>query len=221
MRDLLKEFLDMKTVERGVTVNTVKSYRGDIYQYVEEIKPLLPEKATAEDIENYLKKLKNLDYHPKTLARKISCIREFYKFLLSEKIIKENPAIRIRTPKVGKSLPFFLAPKEIDKICETIKQKKNFSMQRMLVMVKLMYNCGLRVSEVVALPKEAINDKQNQILIYGKGNKERVVPINKDVTEAIKGYETYRKAFLNERPSKWMFPSDRSLSGHITRAAFF
>jgi len=167
MNDLLKDFLDVKAVEFGVALNTLKAYRNDIYQYAKMIKPLLPQNVTTEDIESYLKHLNETNCQPKTLARKISCIREFYKFLQSEKIITENPASRIRIPKIGKSLPFFLTEKEINKICNSKQGKrkekeKDLSLLRMRVMIKLMYSSGLRVSEVVSLPENAINYDQNK-----------------------------------------------------------
>lgn len=221
MRNLLKEFLDTKTVESGVALNTIKAYRADICQYIEAIKPLIPQKARTEDIEEYLKKLNDMDVHPKTLSRKISCIREFYKFLQSEKIISENPTNRIRTPKIGKALPFFLTENEIKKICEMTLKKKNFSSLRMLVMIDLMYASGLRVSEVVSLQEKMINYDMKQILIYGKGSKERIVPVTKKVIDDILEYEKYREKNLNGRDCKWLFPSSRSLSGHMTRAGFF
>ena len=221
MRDLLKEFLDVKAVESGVSNNTIQAYRADLCQYQEAIKPLLPEKAITEDIEKYLSKIRKSEYSAKTLSRKISAIREFYKFLQSENVIKENPTSKIHTPKVGKSLPFFLTSDDIKKICDTAAAKKDFYAIRMAVMIKLMYTAGLRVSEVISLPEGAINFDLKQVLIFGKGSKERVVPISEEAKEDILKYLEYREAFLGKRKSKWFFPSLRSLSGHITRAGFF
>ena len=220
MSDLLKEFLDVKAVEFGAALNTIKAYRNDIYQYAEMIKPISPQNVTTEDIEKYLSKI---DCKPKTLARKISCIRDFYKFLQSEKIITENPASRIRLPKIGKSLPCFLTEEEIKKICDVNKtdKEKDFSKLRMLIMIKLMYSSGLRVSEVVSLPENAINYDLKQILIFGKGSKERIVPVTGEVIKDVLEYTKERESFLGKRKSKWLFPSLRSLSGHITRAGFF
>ena len=221
MRDLLKEFLDVKMVESGVSNNTTQAYKADLCQYIEAIKPLLPEKVNTKDIEEYLNKIRDSEYSSKTLSRKISAIREFYKFLQSENIIAENPTNKIRTPKIGKTLPFFLTSDEIKKICDTAVIKKDFYTIRMAVMIKLMYASGLRVSEVVSLPEGAINFDLGQVLIFGKGSKERIVPISKEVKDDIRKYLEYRDAFLGKRKSKWLFPSIRSLSGHITRAGFF
>lgn len=222
MRNLIKEFLDVKTVEEGAALNTLIAYRNDIEQFSEAISPLLVQNVKTEDIEQYLKKLKDDGSLSKTLSRKISCIREFYKFLQSEKIISENPACRLRTPKIGKSLPSFLTMKEIKKLCDVAKNEKNFSLIRLKAMVKLMYSSGLRVSELVSLPENAINYDLKQILICGKGSKERIVPVTKEAIDDIFKYIEYRDAYMGDQKNKkWLFPSSRSLCGHITRDAFF
>lgn len=221
MRDLLKEFLDAKMAESGVSYNTVQAYKADICQYIEKISPLLPEQAKTEDIEKYLSQIKDSAYSAKTLSRKISSIREYYKFLQSENIIEQNPTNRLRTPKVGKPLPGFLTTEEIEQMYQKASKKKDFYAIRTLIMIKLMYTSGLRVSEVVALPENAINFDLQQILIFGKGSKERIVPIAKEVKNDMQKYLIYRENFLGKRKSKWLFPSLTSLSGHITREGFF
>ncbi len=221
MRDLIGEFIDMKAVEEGAALNTLKAYRHDMEQYTGEISPLLIQNAQTEDIEKYLKALKDDGNLSKTLSRKISTLREFYKFLQSEKIIKENPASKLRTPKIGKSLPLFLTEKEMKKLCAVYKNEKKFVLVRMRTMIKLMYSSGMRVSELVSLPETAINYDLRQVLIYGKGGKERIVPISKEVVDDIIEYLEIRNSFIGNRKSKWLFPSLRSLSGHMTRDGFF
>lgn len=221
MRDFVKEFLDVKTVENGVSINTVKAYASDICQYIESIEPILPQNAQKNDIESFLKKIKDAGSSPRTMARKISCIREFYKFLQSENIIEENPVCRLQTPKIGKSLPSFLTKSEIKKLEDVISQKKTFSIMRIKVIIKLMSSSGLRISEAVSLPENAINYDMQQILIFGKGSKERLVPVTKDVIQDVLEYINYRNQYLGNRKSKWLFPSLLSTSGHITRAGFF
>ncbi|MBR2274222.1 MAG: tyrosine recombinase [Alphaproteobacteria bacterium] len=221
MRDLVKEFLDIKTVEAGSSLNTVQAYASDMEQYIKAIHPVLPQHATKETILTFLKSLSDADSRPKTLARKISCIREFYKFLQSENIIDINPAYHLHTPKIGKPLPSFLTQSEISKLCEVLSQKKDFSFMRMKVMIKLMSSSGLRVSEVVSLPENAINYDLHQILIFGKGSKERIVPVTKELIQDVLEYIDYRTVYLADRKSKWLFPSIKSVSGHMTRSGFF
>lgn len=221
MRNLVKEFLDVKAVEGGVSLNTIKAYAGDISQYIKCIEPILPQDAKKTDIESFLKKLKDADEGPKTVARKISCIREFYKFLQSENIIEDNPACQLHTPKIGKPLPSFLTTVEIKKLDEVTSYKKTFSFMRMKVIIKLMSSSGLRVSEVINLPENAINYDMRQILIFGKGSKERLVPVTKEIVQDVLEYINYRKQYLGKKTSKWLFPSHLSTSGHITRSGFF
>lgn len=221
MRDYITEFVDMKAVEEGAALNTLKAYRNDMEQYVNSISPLLVQNVQTEDIEKYLKELQDDGNLSKTLSRKISTLREFYKFLQSEKIIKENPANKLHTPKTGKSLPLFLTQKEIKKLCAVYKNEKKFALLRMGTMVKLMYSTGMRVSELVSLPENAINYDMKQILIYGKGSKERIVPISHEAVKDVLAYVEERKKFIGNRKNKWLFPSLRSLSGHMTRDGFF
>lgn len=223
MSKFIDDFIDMKAVEEGAALNTLKAYRNDLVQYAKCVYPLLVQNVKTEDIESYLKELREEGCLPKTLSRKISALREFYKFLQSEKIILENPALKLRTPKIGKSLPLFLTAQEMKKLCQAAKKqnKDKFCHIRTSVMIKLMYATGLRVSELVSLPVNAINYDLRQMLIYGKGSKERIVPVTKEVIKDIFEYLEYRNRFIGNRKNKWLFPSIRSLSGHMTRDGFF
>ncbi len=221
MRDYINEFLDAKAVEKGASLNTLKAYKNDVRQFFASIPQQNMENITTEDIEQYLKELKDKGSTAKTLSRKISCIREFFKFLQSENIIKESPANRLRTPKIGKSLPYFLTAKEVKKIYTVAKLQKSFAFMKMYVMVKLMYSAGLRVSELVSLPENAINYDMQQILICGKGSKERIVPITKEVIGDILEYLNVRDKKRRSQKGSWLFPSEKSLSGHVTRNGFF
>jgi integrase/recombinase XerD len=221
MRNFTNEFLDSKSVERGVSQNTIMAYNYDICQYVDIISPKMVEEVNHEDIEYYIKIIDKKGYSPKTLSRKLSAIREFYKFLQSEKIISENPTCRVCTPKIGKHLPLFLTQEEINELCETANEMGSFVWLRMKIMIKLMYSSGLRVSELVSLPEDAINYDLNQILIYGKGSKERIVPVYGEVINDIWEYLQVRQHYIGSRPNKWLFPSLTSTSGHMTRDGFF
>lgn len=221
MRDLIQEFINVKIVERGVSVNTAKSYSLDMIQFKNAIAPIDIQNVTTEDIENYLNCIKATDISPRTIARKMSCIREFYKFLQSEKIITINPTIRLHTPKIGKTLPDFLTMDEITRLCCSLEEKKDFLTLRLKIMLQLMYSSGMRVSEVVSLPLNAINYDQHTVLIFGKGSKERVVPVTQKTIKDILEYTEYRQQFLGKKKSKWLFPSLRATDGHITRDGLF
>ncbi|MBQ9731991.1 MAG: site-specific tyrosine recombinase XerD [Alphaproteobacteria bacterium] len=221
-RDYIVDFLDMMVAERGVSVNTVAAYRRDLEQLEEYTTKQLYEVNEA-DIKAFVAWLNyNKHYAARSVARKISTLRDFYKFLYSEKIIKYNPTAYITLPKAEKPLPKFLTVTEMKKMIEEAQKITDFRMQRIAVMMELMYACGLRVSELVELSENAINYDKKQIFIHGKGNKERIVPVAASAVSAVLTYLNFRADFIRgNRKSIWLFPSKSSKSGHITRSAFF
>ena len=221
MRNFIDEFLDKKAVEDGVALNTLSAYRCDIVQFFDSIKGKNLITAQKKDIERYVNLLRQEGDCAKTVSRKISSIKEFFKFLVSENIITENPASDISSPKIGKSLPNFLTDSEISLLCDEASCSKSPSRGRMGVMIKLMFYAGLRVSELVSLTENSINYNLRQIFIKGKGSKERIVPISKEIISEVSSYFEYRDCFVGRKSSPWLFPSLRSSSGHITRDAFF
>ena len=156
------------------------------------------------------------------MARKLSAIKDFCKFLYSEKIIKTNPAAYILTPKQDKPLPKFLSVQEIKLLIEAAFAKKDYRYWRIGVMIELMYATGLRVSELVGLPENAINYNKGLITIFGKGSKERVVPVAESALQSLSEYIDLRREFIKKNSnSNWLFPSLTSISGHLTRDAFY
>ena len=162
-----------------------------------------------------------MDYSTTSICRKVATIHEFFKFLYTERVIKNNPALYLLSPKKEKSLPKFLTQKEVLKIINVAESSSNNHFRRIGVMMKLMYACGLRVSELITLKANNINKNKKQILIKGKGDKERIVPIASSALEALNDYYSYRESFLKRgRESIWLFPS-YSKYGHLTRDAFY
>lgn len=217
MRNLIADFLDMMVAEHGVVTNTIISYKRDLEQFNELTKISLNQ-ITEKEVLGYISYLNNRGYARKTIARKISTLREFYKFLYSEKEINYNPMAQVFSPKAEKSLPKFLTSKEIELLINTARKKNNYPSQRLAVMLELMYACGLRVSELVGLPENSINFDKKQIIVFGKGGKERVIPIANKAISSIHQYIQIKKTIPN---NKWLFPSQQSKNGHLTRASFF
>lgn len=213
-------FLDMMAAEKGAAINTIEAYRRDLVQFCDFIRK---DEQTAEstDINNFVADLGSRSLSPKTIARKLSAVREFYKFLYIEKKIQENPAANILSPRQEKPLPKFLTQAEIKSLVEAVAEKKDFSEHRLSAMLKLMYACGLRVSELVNLPENCINYDMKQIIVFGKGSKERKIPVAESALREVAEYATYRDIYLNGQKSPWLFPSKNAKSGHITRDAFF
>lgn len=213
-------FLDMMAAEKGASVNTIDAYRRDLEQFCAFIS-CDESMATRSDINAFSADLGGRGFSPKTVARKLSAVREFYKFLYVEKKINENPAANVLCPRQEKPLPKFLTQKEIKNLVEATSDKKDFSDYRLSAMLKLMYACGLRVSELVGLPENCINYDMKQIMVFGKGSKERKIPVAESALREVAEYSTYRDIYLNGQKSPWLFPSKNSKSGHITRDAFF
>lgn len=220
MQALIEDFLDMLRAEAGAATNTIDAYRRDLEQFAAGCrKP--PAQITAEDLTAHIRCLSDNKYAPKSVARKISALKDFFKFLYSEKEISSNPAADLTQPKQEKPLPKFLTPDEVNRLLETAQKKNEISFQRAAVMLELIYACGLRVSELIALPENCFNFDKRQILVRGKGSKERLIPVAERTIKTILDYLSLREEFIRGRKSIWLFPSPKSTSGHITRDAFF
>ena len=218
----IDEFLEMMAAEKGAAQNTLDAYRRDVQQFIDFVAAKDVSDFTRADVSAFVQDLGERKFSPKTVARKLSAVREYFKFLYSEKEIKDNPAANVLSPKKEKSLPKFLTEEEIRQLIEAAKAHPDFRHKRTAVMLELMYACGLRVSELVSLPENCINYDKKQIMLKGKGSKERIVPVAVAALNAVSEYMTYRDYFLKAgRKSVWLFPSKISSSGHITRDAFF
>lgn len=215
-------FLDAESAEKGAALVTISSYKSDLQQFFSFSGAIDPQDLTEERIEKFLQYLQTSGYAPKSMARKLSTLKDFCRFLYSEKVISTNPAAYILTPKQEKPLPKFLSVKEIEQLIDTAFTKKDYRYWRIGVMIELMYATGLRVSELVGLPENAINYGKRLVTLVGKGNKERIVPIAERVITALQEYLPLREEFIKKNSSStWLFPSLTSVSGHLTRDAFY
>ncbi len=219
---LLESFLAMMVAERGASQNTIENYQRDLEQFLSFISVSNLSEVKDKDVYQYVQFLSKYPYAPKSIARKISALKEFFKFLFSEKEIRENPTAYLMAPKQEKPLPKFLTEVELKRLIDTAQSKEGMHARRLAVMLVLMSACGLRVSELVGLPENCINFDKKEILVRGKGSKERLIPISDEAIEAVLDYTTYRDNFIRGgRKSIWLFPSLTSSSGHMTREAFF
>lgn len=201
-------FLEALAAERGRSNKTLESYSCDLHHADAEIPGGLMG-ATNTTIQNYLSHLPD---RASSIARKASAIRGFYKFLMLEKIITENPAANLELPKRTRALPKFLSVDEIELLISSAGDVKNAI--RLRAMLELVYASGLRVSELCELPMSAnLGDK---LLIHGKGAKERIVPMHERAQHALKKWLELR----GDTESKYVFPSSGK-TGHITRDGFF
>ena len=201
-------FLESLSAERGRSQRTLASYASDL-RHADENLPNGLLGATAADVQNYLSKLPE---RATSIARHASALRGYYKFLMLEKIISENPAANLELPKRKRALPKFLSVQEIELLISSAGDIHNTA--RLRAMLELVYASGLRVSELCELPMTAnLGDK---LLIHGKGAKERIVPMHERAQHALAKWLELR----GDDKSKYVFPG-RGKSGHITRDGFF
>ncbi len=201
-------FLESLSAERGRSQKTLDSYASDL-RHADENLPGGLLGATGTDIQNYLS---NLNERPTSIARHASALRGFYKFLMLEKIISQNPAANLELPKRTQSLPKCLSLQEIELLISSAGDVHNAT--RLRAMMELVYASGLRVSELCELPMTAnLGDK---LLIHGKGAKERIVPMHERAQYALRKWLEIR----GDDKSKYIFPGPGK-TGHITRDGFF
>lgn len=185
-------FLNYLNVEKNTSGLTVKSYAADmaIFQafLLTRKKKLQWQEVTILDIRAYLSLLNQQKFARRTIARRISSLRSFYKYLLRENIVKSNPFVKIRTPKLDKKLPVFLEEFEINELLE--QPDDSILGLRDQAILEMLYATGCRVSELVGLTTNRIDLSNQYVLLLGKGNKERLVPFGHTAVEAVAKYYT-------------------------------
>ena len=219
MQSKTDAFLEMMVAERGSSPRTVESYRRDLVDLEGFLKaqgvPMI--KAQRSDLEAYLHRLAASGLAPKTQARRLSAMREFYRFLFSENTVKQNPTDYLISPKIGKALPKYLSEEEINRLLARAESEE----KRVYTLMEVLYASGLRVSELVGLPVSALDSENQTLRVMGKGSKERVVPLNPRAIKALEKWMVVREAHLPVgRINKWLFPSGAK-AGHLTRDGFF
>jgi integrase/recombinase XerD len=218
-------YLDMLAAERGAGKNTLAAYGRDLADFTEHLAGAGRSIATAstEDLRAYLGDLTRRGMTPATVARRLSAIRQLYRFLYAEGQRKDDPAAVLEGPKRVRALPKTLTLGEVDRLLRvaTIFDPAaplavRLRASRLACLVEMLYATGLRVSELVALPASAARHDARVIVVRGKGNKERLVPLNDAAKRATAAYLALLAQSVPEAKSKWLFPSFGE-SGHLTR----
>jgi len=217
----VEAFLEMLEAERGASRNTLEAYGRDL----DDLQKFLarrkrkPAEADAAALRAYLKALDYVGMTPRTVARRLSVLRQFYRFLLAERMRDDDPASTLDSPKLGRPLPKVLTRVEVDRLIEAA-QGKGADGGRMETLLEILYGSGLRVSELVGLPVAAAERDPTMLLVRGKGNKERQVPLSDPARAAIAKWLRTRAASLGDgEKSRYLFPS-RGREGHLTRQRF-
>jgi integrase/recombinase XerD len=212
-------FLEMMAVERASARNTLTAYgkdledaRGFLGRTSEDL-----DTAPAESIEAYFQDLGARGLSPATAARRRSAVRQFYRFVLGEGWREDDPSRRVVAPKAGRPLPKVLSRGEVDALIAAAAKKDGGQGLRLSCMIELLYASGLRISELLALPLNAVARDPTFVIVKGKGGKERLAPMNGAARTAVTTYLEVRPQFLpkGQKDSPWLFPS-RSASGRLT-----
>ena len=192
MEQLLDQFLHYLIVEKGFSKNTIEAYSHGLNRFLNHLK----EKGIREikevgkfDVRGFLLVLKRKNLSAKSIVRNLVAIRSFYKFLIQEGILETNPIENLESPKVAKTLPEILTLKEIEQLLEQPDLQTPLGI-RDRAMVEMLYATGMRVSELTQLPTHQVNLEGGYVLIFGKGSKERIVPLG---SEAMKWVTLYLK----------------------------
>jgi integrase/recombinase XerD len=216
----VETFLEMLQAERGASRNTLDAYGRDL----DDLQTFLarrkqkPASADTTALRAYLKALDYVGMTPRTVARRLSVLRQFYRFLLAERMREDDPASTLDSPKLGRPLPKVLTRVEVDGLIAAA-QAKGADGGRMETLLEILYGSGLRVSELVGLPAVAAERDPTMLLVRGKGSKERQVPLSDPARAAIAKWLRTRAASLGEEKSRYLFPS-RGREGHLTRQRF-
>ncbi|MDD3065164.1 MAG: site-specific tyrosine recombinase XerD [Endomicrobiaceae bacterium] len=191
----LEDFIGYILIEKGLSKNTALSYKSDLrifLQYLQN-KNIPPENLTHEEITNFLWYLKtDKKLKARSIYRMIESVRQYYKFLISEDIIKTDPTVYLTVPKIPVNLPDVLNKQEVDKLLNSVNDSDDLSV-RNRAMLELLYATGLRVSELINLKFPDININEKFIRIMGKGKKERLIPFGETAKQYIKRYLKIRK----------------------------
>jgi integrase/recombinase XerD len=213
----VEAFLEMLAAERGARPLTLAAYRGDLADAQRFLGTTAVEEAATEDLRRYLARLARAGMAPRTAARRLSALRQFHRFLVLEGIRRDDPTSGLDAPRLGRPLPKLLAEDEAAALIAAARQHSGPEGARLLAMIELLYGAGLRVSELVGLPLAAAQRDPRFLIVRGKGDKERMVPLGAPARAALAAYVAVRAAFLPPRKaSPFLFPS-RGREGHLTR----
>ena len=236
LHPLVDSFLDMLTTERGAAMNTRQAYWRDLADFSLYLRDKASKEivdASNDEIKSYLKDLgdkmhvkgqNTAQIATRTVARRLSALRQFYRYLVSENIRKDDPTSAIESPKQGRTLPKTLSETEVSTLIKVAGDAGGADSVRLVCLLEMLYATGLRVSELVGLPLSSINDDRQFLMVEGKGGRERMVPLSEPAQKSLEKYLDVRQQFVASddkgTQGQWLFPSRTSESGHLTRQRF-
>lgn len=194
---MVEDFLKYIEFEKRYSKHTLISYQNDLQQFssflIAEFQLNQPEEASYSILRSWIVSLAENKITPKSINRKIACLRSYYKYLLRSGKIAKDPTLKIKAPKVKKSLPVFVEEDKLTQLLDGELFEDSFSGQRDRLVIELLYGTGIRLSELISIRLQDVNFYEDTVKVLGKGNKERVIPMNVTLMELIKAYEKNKK----------------------------
>jgi integrase/recombinase XerD len=231
-QNLIELFLEMLAAERGAGTNTLAAYGRDLEDFSTYLaaKRRAIASGAADDVRGYLASLGKRGFAASSVARRLSAIRQLYRFLSAEGHRRDDPAAILEGPRRGRTVPKILSIAQVDALLAAARRAgegvgistlERLRAARMTCLIEVLYATGLRVSELVSLPASAAEREAHMLVVRGKGDKERLVPLNESAKQAMRDYLALRAAASPQAGagSKWLFPSFGE-SGHLTRQHF-
>ena len=217
--ELIDQFIDYYWLSTGASKNTLAAYRSDLKIFSKWLAGKSFISVNSKHIQDYFSERQKNNIGSSTQARILTCLHSFYQYLLTNQLISKDPTEQLSQPKLERKLPVFLNIQEVEKLLEAPSSSSLFG-QRDRAMLELLYSCGLRVSELINLSYHNINLKEEFIRIFGKGNKERVLPMGEMAIDYLMKYETNaRPVLLKNGQSDSYFLSNRGRA--MSRQNFF
>jgi integrase/recombinase XerD len=214
----VEAFLEMLVAERGAARLTLAAYANDLADFAGFLAVTATDVASADAaaLRRYLGRLADAGLAPRTTARRLSCLRQFHRFLYAEGVRSDDPTAALDAPRLGRPLPKILGEDEVGRLIAAAETRGGADGLRLVCLLELLYATGMRVSELVGLPLARLRDERF-LIVRGKGGKERMVPLNATARTALAAYGAVRGSFLKEgEVSRYLFPS-RGAEGHLTR----
>ncbi|MDR0552999.1 MAG: tyrosine recombinase [Holosporales bacterium] len=215
-QDLVERFQEMLCAERNLSQNSIASYTNDIKKYL-----AFTNNEIIGNIDMYIESLRNSGIKQSSIFRSVSALRQFFSFLEDEKVIDSNPMVNVKMRSKGLALPKILSETEMLALLSLFDSKMSEASIRLKCMLHILYASGLRVSELVCLTMDSVvtDSGKSMLLVMGKGNKERYIPLHDLAVQSINEYLDVRATFAPRKINNFLFPSS-SGSGHITRQGF-
>lgn len=193
---LIQQFSDYLAHQKRYSIHTVKAYQKDLTQFQlflqSDFEITSFKEVTSPIIRSWIVQLIQENISPRTINRKTSSLKSFYKYLLKQEIVQHNPLTKLITPKTAKRLPIFIGEKEMNNLFDTIEFENNYEGKRDQLIIDLFYSTGIRLSELINLSLSSFDKANSTIKVLGKRNKERIIPFSKTLKKEIEEYLSHR-----------------------------